>query len=299
MCLYTYICCHNLTHSHWQTIEPTANNDLISHCGEQNGDELDTEGPGLQSQDAEIVDDGSMNVASAINMSNQGELPKPIKVNNASPGNNSGPAGMVFEPVQVNDAPGPSEPSCNTAKSPDDTAGLVDNTAEDDREMWPEWMKQHVPQLEAGPGSPEFQLVLAHFIKLESSIGFPTGQVRTNQLYSCMGNYSEYCQGKNCMLSKINRPEEISRWIQGGRKTSPRIQDVRAYATSWKRWWASLQPSSRHQSSRQNLLRVVDATETWEELRKGSITAVCKCLENVAQCTFFHLKVFLSLLSQF
>src|SRR6202045_2525422 len=29
------------------------------------------------------------------------------------------------------------------------------------------------------------------------------------------------------------------------------------------------------------------------------ITAVCKCLETVAQCTVFHLKVFQSLLSQF
>jgi hypothetical protein len=44
--------------------------------------------------------------------------------------------------------------------------------------------------------------------------------------------------------------------------------DFARYVAAWKTWWISLQPDSRQ---KRKLLRVVDAGEKWEELRKGSI----------------------------
>jgi hypothetical protein len=76
------------------------------------------------------------------------------------------------------------------------------------------------------------------------------------------------------VLSKTERPEVIGRWINGGRKTFPTIDDLPAFVASWKKWWALLQPTSRVQKGNQKLLRLVDAEEEWEELKKGSINGV-------------------------
>jgi hypothetical protein len=66
----------------------------------------------------------------------------------------------------------------------------------------------------------------------------------------------------------MNRPEEIGRWINGGRKGSPLINNLNQFVAAWKKWWISLQPESRQQ---RKLIRSVEAGEKWEELRKGSI----------------------------
>jgi hypothetical protein len=71
-------------------------------------------------------------------------------------------------------------------------------------------------------------------------------------------------------LSKTDRPEEISRWINGGRKVAPVIKDLNRFVAAWKGWWASLQPASRRLAGHK-LCQVVEAGEKWEELRKGTI----------------------------
>ena len=55
------------------------------------------------------------------------------------------------------------DPSCPSASTPDNN--------------WPEWMKRHVSFIQAGATSSEFDRVLQKFIELETSLGFPTGQV--------------------------------------------------------------------------------------------------------------------------
>jgi hypothetical protein len=55
------------------------------------------------------------------------------------------------------------DPSCPSASTPDN--------------HWPEWMKRHVSFIQAGATSSEFDRVLQKFIELETSLGFPTGQV--------------------------------------------------------------------------------------------------------------------------
>jgi hypothetical protein len=71
-------------------------------------------------------------------------------------------------------------------------------------------------------------------------------------------------------LSKTDRPEEIGRWINGGRKAAPVIKDLNRFVAAWKRWWASLQPDSRRLGGHK-LSQVVETGEKWDELRKGSI----------------------------
>ena len=72
------------------------------------------------------------------------------------------------------------------------------------------------------------------------------------------------------MLSTMDRPQVVGRWINGGRKTTPIIDDLPAFIMSWKAWWLSLQPDSRVQQG--SKLRQVHVTgEKWEKLSKGGI----------------------------
>ena len=49
------------------------------------------------------------------------------------------------------------------------------------------------------------------------------------------------------------------------------ISDVAHYATTWKKWWTSLQLESRCKPGTNKLPRDVNAMEQWEELCKGGL----------------------------
>ena len=84
-------------------------------------------------------------------------------------------------------------------------------------------------------------------------------------------------------LSKVGRPDLIGSWISKGRKISPTIGDIPAFMATWKKWWVSLQPSSRvHQG--QKLRQVVDGKEEWEELKKGSINGFFTVIVSLSWC---------------
>jgi hypothetical protein len=75
-------------------------------------------------------------------------------------------------------------------------------------------------------------------------------------------------QRKANVLSKTGRPNIVDRWIANGRKSTPLVTDVAAFAGAWKTWWIQLQPASREG---QKLLRIVTLGERWEVQRKGGI----------------------------
>jgi hypothetical protein len=83
------------------------------------------------------------------------------------------------------------------------------------------------------------------------------------------------------VLSKTERPEVIGRWINGGRKVFPTIDDIPAFVTSWKKWWALLQPKSRVQKGKK-WAQAVDTEEKWEELMKGSINGFFNIVVSLA-----------------
>jgi hypothetical protein len=52
--------------------------------------------------------------------------------------------------------------------------------AHSDRAAWPDWMRKHVAHVEAAAISDDFKLLVQQYIKLETSLGFPKGQVRAD-----------------------------------------------------------------------------------------------------------------------
>ena len=75
-------------------------------------------------------------------------------------------------------------------------------------------------------------------------------------------------QHKANVLSKVGRPEIVDRWIANGRKSTPQVSDVTAFAKEWKAWWIDLQPESREG---ERLLRIATPGESWDIQRKGGI----------------------------
>jgi hypothetical protein len=78
-------------------------------------------------------------------------------------------------------------------------------------------------------------------------------------------------QSKANVLSKVDRPDVVGRWVNGGRKSWPTVQDLGPFVIAWKKWWMSLQPASRIQRGKTPLLRSMEIDEGWEDLMKGGI----------------------------
>jgi len=72
------------------------------------------------------------------------------------------------------------------------------------------------------------------------------------------------------MLSTTGRPAIVGRWINGGRKSTPTIDDLQDFVRGWKAWWVSLQPDSRIKQG-QKLGQDVESGEKWPKLCKGGI----------------------------
>ena len=85
------------------------------------------------------------------------------------------------------------------AADSEDTTGLIEGTHSDtaveksqdampaaitpahsDRAAWPDWMKKHLAYVEAAAISDDFKSLVQQYIKLEASLGFPKGQVRSD-----------------------------------------------------------------------------------------------------------------------
>jgi hypothetical protein len=77
-------------------------------------------------------------------------------------------------------------------------------------------------------------------------------------------------QGKSYTVGGQNRPGAIGNWTKHARSANavPTIDDVDAWAEMWTSWWISLQPATRQGAE---LLRDVNAGESWADIKKGSI----------------------------
>jgi hypothetical protein len=69
--------------------------------------------------------------------------------------------------------------SDTAAKKSNDVTPTAITPAHSDRAAWPDWMRKYVAHVEAAASSDDFKLLVQQYIKLETLLGFPKGQVRT------------------------------------------------------------------------------------------------------------------------
>ena len=170
--------------------------------------------------------------------------------------------------------------ACETSHATGDVVDNATATLQTNSDvLWPAWLRPHKTNLE-GIGSAEFQQVVIKLAAMDLHLGSPAGHVSAVFRGVCLP-LTHALQSKTAMLSKQGRPEIIDRWVNGGRKSWPVVDDVPSFATAWRRWWISLQPEARVQR-RSILVRTVDATETWEGLRKGSVNGFFNVVVSLA-----------------
>ncbi|TFK79908.1 hypothetical protein K466DRAFT_504802, partial [Polyporus arcularius HHB13444] len=114
----------------------------------------------------------------------------------------------------------------------------------------PQWMidaLEFFESVEAGDAWVELLEVWAEF---EKTMGYPDGK----------------------RISAKSRPEEVARWISGGRSYDkvPVPDSLDRYATQWKSWWTKLQPACRKSAKGWPLPQVCpDNDAEWDGLRRG------------------------------
>ena len=165
-----------------------------------------------------------------------------------------------LEPVDVADL---EQPASSEQEEPSQDEGTKGTHA-----GWPEWLQKYIRELETLAGPVQFQEVVKKLATQEILMGFPHGQVCDHDNFAGFSDHT--LQGESMTLSKVGRPDVIGRWILGGCKVTPVIEDLPAFVTLWRKWWISLQPSSQVKQGRK-LCQAVDDHEEWEELQKGSI----------------------------
>ncbi|TFK79919.1 hypothetical protein K466DRAFT_504782, partial [Polyporus arcularius HHB13444] len=114
----------------------------------------------------------------------------------------------------------------------------------------PAWLTQAVGYLEDIEAGDSWEGLLDTWQELESAMDYPDGK----------------------RLSAKSRPEELSRWINGGRNYDkmPMPDDVEEYGKRWRAWWTKLQPKPRRDSDDWPLPQTPPENEDhWEPLRRG------------------------------
>jgi hypothetical protein len=142
-----------------------------------------------------------------------------------------------------------------------------------DRTTWRKWLVKFVDRVESLNAPAEFVDLVHKLTVFEGLMGHPEGQVSSLGMKypSKPSALKSFLQRKENVLSKVDRPSEIDRWINGGRKATPKIIDLAGFIGNWRKWWVHLQPESRE---KRKLRRIVQPGEAWEELRKGGVNGV-------------------------
>ena len=132
---------------------------------------------------------------------------------------------------------------------------------------WPTWFANAYETLKNKNIGPLFLALLPLYIELESCTNFDVG-------------------GPLIGFRKGDRPEEVSWWINCGRKREPTIKNVDAFDKHWWSWWKGLQPPSRQVAAAEGLLgsehRLVEAQEDWDVLRKHGQNGFLTVLSTLA-----------------
>ncbi|KAI0696126.1 hypothetical protein C8T65DRAFT_533374, partial [Cerioporus squamosus] len=124
----------------------------------------------------------------------------------------------------------------------------------------PVWLKQAVDYLKDIEAGESWAELLEIWQEFECSMGYPDGKVHSLTRLSAKG-----------------RPEELPRWINGGRNYDklPIPDPLEPYVTRWKGWWQKMQPKSRHDSDAWPLPQTAPGDDNqWEPLRRGGCNGI-------------------------
>ncbi|KAF9493975.1 hypothetical protein BDN71DRAFT_1432062 [Pleurotus eryngii] len=177
-------------------------------------------------------------------------------------------------------AGGEEEDTQNDGEAAEVCQPLLDILASTEEEM-PEWLSSTITYLYKPTDL--WVDTLRAFIKFEEALGFPCAAkgVHTSPfLYFKDSHHSPQAMYR---LSSLCRPSALSQFINSHRNKEPTINNVEVFTDELYVWWISLQPPSRRDDrdtsvsdsrSLVSLASEVATTETWEDLRKGSINGV-------------------------
>ncbi|OJT07901.1 hypothetical protein TRAPUB_1204, partial [Trametes pubescens] len=152
-----------------------------------------------------------------------------------------------LEPEVSNSPPSLStQPCASTGRLPD--AGLQEVEV-------PGWIGDALKYFVLIDGGVRWTQLVGEWQRFEASLGHPDGQNRQNR------------------LPTKARPEEIKIWTKNARdyEKLPKVKSVQQYATTWKQWWAELQPESRTSESDTWPMPRVEPIDPldWDLLQRG------------------------------
>lgn len=117
------------------------------------------------------------------------------------------------------------------------------------------WMGPAVEALNAALGPAQENGVVDLWIKFETVVGK---------------------KGMKKKLTADGQPWQLEDWISRGRnyESPPPIDKAPAYASAWRRWWASMQPSWRMEGGTWPMLKKDVEGEGWLNVKKGGANGI-------------------------
>lgn len=121
-------------------------------------------------------------------------------------------------------------------------------------DSWPDWFVKAHEHLTGPDLGPVFNAIVSKYIAFEKLAGFSP-------------------ERRNAGFGSKNRPSQVTWWVGCGRKATPKITDIPAFAKQWWLWWKGLQPAWRNVAAFQGGLtsahrEVADGDGGWVDMER-------------------------------
>ena len=161
---------------------------------------------------------------------------------------------------QAPNTPGqPPHTVISAVRSPQPTSPIATPHAIIMDDSWPDWFVKAHEHLTGSDLGPAFHGIISKYITFESLAGFSP-------------------EPRNAGFGSKNRPSQVAWWVGCGRKATPKITDIPAFAQQWWLWWKGLQPTWRNVANAQGPLisahrEVANGEGGWVDMeRRGQNT---------------------------
>ena len=208
----------------------------------------------ITTRPAIIVDEPS--VQQALNTPSP-TVASPVRSPQPTPSIATCPAIIVDEP-SVQEAPNvPAQPvrtATSPVRSPQPTPPIATRCTFIVDDSWPDWFVKAHEHLTCPDLGPAFDGIISKYIAFEKIAGFSP-------------------EPRNAGFGSKNRPSQVAWWVGCGRKATPKITDIPAFAKQWWLWWKGLQPTWRKVAAVQGSLTsahraVADGEGGWADMER-------------------------------